>query len=328
MIESLRTNPFRSPTWRWLRAQGIVEGSQPNATRRLDLPAGYKWIREAVRFKIALDDCLDQAARVQLTQRFPVLFWAHHLWSQINNPMRHSVEAYILARQNNFDIGFRAGLPPEVIEAYEQVFFNVREKLEHPEYILHCVIGPGFQHGNLSDKDFGLLWKLYGYFCGPHFLAGLISKFSNPAWCHTPDGMSEAVQDDAISTLKLKAALAAKMVNVNSGTQGMLIEQFTKFVEVERTTDSAGRAQDQILMHINALFSALPFNKPAKDDPKALDSSPLAPYDQGSVELTYEETMRASVRIPLDDDETLQRLRFPETIRTQRDLETERLTRG
>jgi hypothetical protein len=323
MLEYSYFNPFRPPDWRWLRATGINNRTQLSTTRKRDAAPGYMWIRRAVRFQVEYDRARnDQVARSELAGNRPALYWAHHLHTQ-EPTMKAAVQAYILARQNDFEVGYRCGLAPEIVEAYEAIFFNVREKLNHSEYILHCVIGPDLQQA-LSERLYALLWKLYGYFCGPHFLAALTSKFPNAVWCQTADAMSAAIQDDAIATLKLKAAIAAKTVSVGQNNQLALMEQFTKFVEVERSTESQGRAQDQILGHIQALFAALPFQVGAPQN--GMDSNPLDTYDQSSIELTFQETMRVTTRQPLRDAELLKNLQFPQTVLTQKDLEAEKLS--
>lgn len=310
-------NPMRQVDWKWQRAVAIYEGVGPSATRRRDTPEGHAWIQRAKRFKDEYE-----AARTPLQQETVAdnhfdIFWAHWIWTS-ENPMKYSLEAHILAREDNFEIGFRCGLAPDVVEAYEQLFFNVRDKLHHRKYIVNVVLGPAVHRG-LSEREFDLLWKLYAYNIGPHVLDALEDKFANPIWCGTPDGVGAAIQDDAISTLKLKSALAAKTVSVNSHTQLALLEQFTKFVEVERNTDSSGKAAEQILENIQAMMITLPFNVGGRDPRTGtlIDRGPLEPYEQGSIELTFEETMRVSVRQPIANADTLRALSFPVTENTQ-----------
>lgn len=223
----------------------------------------------------------------------------------------------MLARGDNHSIGYRCGVLPDIVETYEALFFNVREKIQHRSYILNCVLGPAIHRG-LSEREFDLLWKLYGYFLGPYIVDALESKFSNPVWCGTPEAVGAAVLDDAIGTLKLKAAIAAKTVPVNQHTQLALMEQFTKFVEVERNTDSAGKAQEQILDHISAMMTTLPFNVGGRDPRGAtLPITQVTRFERTAIELTYEETMRLSVSQPIANTEVLELLKFPVTESTQ-----------
>ena len=307
-------NPFRPATWRWQRATEIQEGNGLPTTKRRDGLMGYKWITQALNFAREYADCHTDQQRNILAERRYDIFWAHWLWTETGHPQRHSVEAHILAREDDHAIGWKCGVAPSVIEAYEALFFNVREKMHHKQYILHCVIGPAIQNG-ISEREYDLLWKLYGYFLGPYILDSLESKFSNPTWCGTPEAVGAAILDDAIGTLKLKAALAAKTISVNQYTQLQLMEQFTKFVEVERNTDSAGKAQEQILDHISAMMTNLPFNVGGRGDINP--SSDVQQYETSAIELTYEETMRLSVKQPIANPEILKRLTFPVTQATQ-----------
>ena len=314
-MENARTNPNRPPDWVWQRAQEIRERRGPRASRNRDTTTGFKWIRHMVGFMNELDAAVDDNAIQLLSEREADTFWAHWIYTRPETEShRYMIESHILAREDDFAIGYRCGMPPGVIATYENVFFNVREKLHHRGYVINTVLGAAIHRG-LQDRDYDLLWKLYGYFLGPHVVDALQSKFASPAWCGTVDGVGSALMDDAISTLKLKAAVAAKTVPVNQQTQIALMEQFTKFVEVERTTDSAGKAQEQILDHIHAMMAALPFNVGGRDPREGdalIDRGPMTRFEQSAVELTYEETMRVSVRQPIANEETLLKLAFPE----------------
>ena len=317
-LEYLAANPFRAVDWRWQRAVEIVDGNGIPATRRKDEPIGYKWINKAVRFNAALRDSIDSDYRmIELSEAEPDIFWAWYMWERLR-AMRASVEARILARCTNDEVGIHCGIPPSYIEAFEALFFNVREKMYHRSYILHCVIKPVVSRG-LTDREYDLLWKLYGYFLGPHVVNALESQFVDASWCGTPDAVHSALTDDAISTMKLKAALATKTVAVNTHTQLALMDQFSKFVEIERTTDSSGKAQDQILDHVSALMTTLPFNVGGRDPRgSVLPFNPVQGYEKTAMELTYEETMRVSVNQTILHGDVLKKLEFPVTESTQK----------
>ena len=297
-------NPFRPPDWMWLRATEVVNGEGRRPSRQRDGLKGFKWINRAIRFIRAYRQCDTEQRKADLAHRSPEIFWAYWCWSSTTNVQKHLIEAHLLARSDFYSIGRRCGMTPGMIEAYEALFFNVREKLEHRSYILNCVMGPAIHRG-LSEREHDLLWKLYGYFLGPYIVDALESRFANPVWCSTPEGVGAAVLDDAIGTLKLKAALAAKTVPVNQSTQMALMDQFTRFVEIERTTDSAGKAQAQVLEHIAAMMTTLPF---AVGRPRG--QAEVFEFEDTAAELNYAETMFVSTGQPLDNAEELKRLSF------------------
>lgn len=313
IVDVSRDNPTRPPDWRWQRAMGIVDGTQPLPGRRFDGADGYNWIKRAVNFKSAmLDAGSDQLAIRRLASQTPDIFWAYRIWDSDRQLMRWDIEAQILARSNDCEIGFACGIAEEVVLAFEALFWNVREKLVHQRYILHCVMGEAVQRG-LSDREYDLLWKLYGYFYGPHMLWTLTSKMVNPNWCASADTASSTLQDDAISTLKLKSALAAKLVPVNGTTQIDLLNTFTKFIEVERTTDTIGKAQGQILDHIQAMMVQMPIDIGGRDPYSAemRPHTPLSHYRQTAVELSFPEMMSLAAGHVLPNGPALELLDFP-----------------
>jgi hypothetical protein len=167
-IDTMAENPLRRVDWKWQRASEILDGTGPKTTRRRDTPPGYAWICQAYSFQRSLEEATP-SQQERLAQEMPDIFWAQALY-RANNSMKDSIEAHILARESNFEIGFHCNLAPTTVEAYEQLFFHVRDKLQHRKYILHCVLGDAV-HKGLSEREFGLLWKLYGYNLGPHVLS-------------------------------------------------------------------------------------------------------------------------------------------------------------
>lgn len=294
-------NPLRPPDWAWYRAQHIHDGLGPPTTRRRDGATGYTWIRKASRYLAAAATFSDQAGYLQLSELYPEIFWALQLRSTVTH-QRHAVEAYILSRQDDYDIGFRCGIPERVVHAYEALFFNVRDKLDHVSYILHVVIGD-IQRG-INPSAFFQLWKLYGYFCGPRMLAAIESRFVSPTWCNGPDDVGGTLADDAIGTLKLQSALAAKSIPVDNATRMSLLEQFTAFVGIERTTDGQGRAQEALQNCILEMLKGLPFA--TGDETAKIEGD----FDTTAAELTYRELLSDAVGRPVAAAPQIRRLSY------------------
>lgn len=301
-IDVAPNNPMRTADWRWRRAAEILAGEGRPASKTVDGVQGFPWIRKAVRYMKKSEKATTELKQLRLADKYPDIFWAHFLWRQQTAPQRYSIEARLLAKCTSTEISLRTGFTHGAIDAYENLFFNVRTRLRQTGYILHQVMGPAIQRG-LSDREYDLLWKLYGYFLGPHVLDALESRFVSPNWCHTSDSVNDTLLDDAVSTLKLRAAIAAKTVPVNTSTQLALLEQFTRFVEVERSTDSAGKSQSALLGHIAAMMNSLPFDIGGEQ--------PGTEFDYSPVELTYEETVRASTGHETRFAPILRKLTYP-----------------
>lgn len=306
MLHFMMQNPWRAPDWRWLRAQSIHEETGHPATPRRDGPSGCKWIKRAVRF-FRLYNTMDDYGRGQLALEMPALFWAHDVWHRQDQPSRWAIEAHLLARETDKEIGWKLGCAPEIIDAYEQIFFNVREKLDYKEYIINVVMGQSITRG-LSERHYDLLWKLFAFSGGPHVLDSMIGRMVNATWCVRADDVSNFFQDTAINIMKKKAAVASLTVPINTNTHLNLIEAFVKYVEIERTTDSMGKAQDQIAANLHAMLGGMPFGVASRKQ----DTTKMLPgYDQEAVELNADEMMVVGLGFHLPYGKTLSGLSFP-----------------
>ncbi len=142
---------FRSPQWRWQRAVLRVE-----TRSRRQLHADDEWVRRATRYLRELRKGFDRAVRVD-----PDLAAAHQIAGQ-QSFNRFEIESRILARQPASDIAFKCGLATSVVEIYEELFFNVRDRLDTPGWITHQVLGPKTWEP-LDRDDIEWVWKGLGY---------------------------------------------------------------------------------------------------------------------------------------------------------------------
>lgn len=306
-LNALRTNPRRAPNWRWLRAVQIDAGGL-KASRTLDGPDGFLWIRRALRLKRHFERANnDPGAIYALLQRDSDLFWAHSMWADDKSPSRWAVEARILAGESDLEIADAVGTEPGVITAYANVFFDVREKMRHTDYIVNVVLGDAVTRG-LQERHYDLLWKMLGFHGGPHVLSAVINKFTPMDRPEGPEGVSTFFQDFAVNTMKYKAALAALTVQANTHTQLPLIDSFVKYVEIERSTENAGKAHTAIVENIGAMLSALPFRVGTKVDSEQVK---MLPFDNGAAELNSVEMITVAAGGTLKNHAAIADLRFP-----------------
>lgn len=307
MINSFRDNPQRAPNWRWLRALQIDSGGL-KASRNVDGSDGFKWIRRAVRLKRRYEQFLKNPTALYSLSKFDRdLFWAHNIWVEDKIPTRWAVEAHILAGETDEQIAEKLGTQPGIIEAYESVFFQVREKLSSREYVLNVVIKDAVTRG-LSERHYDLLWKLFGYQGGPHVLDSMIGRFTAPYRPQKAEDVSAFFQESAIGIMKQKAAIASLSVPINSHTQLPLIDSFVKYVEIERTTDNATKAQVTIVENIGAMLDSLPFHVGTKLDS---EQEKMVPFDNNAAELRNSELMIVAAGGKLDNQPLLEDLKFP-----------------
>lgn len=308
MTQALCDNLKRAPNWRWLRVMEI-DGGGFKATKALDGSDGFRWIRRALRFKRRFDAAGNQTPAIYavvLADR--PLFWAHSIWADEKSPVRWVIEARILAGESNDEIAEKLGTKADIIDVYANTFFDVRSKLQNMDYVLTVVLADAVTRG-LQERHYDLLWKMLGYCGGAHVLDAAISRFTKMAKPDNPEQVSTFFQEFAVNTMKYKAALSAMTVQVNTHTQLPLIDSFVKYVEIERTTENAVKAQSSIVDNIGEMLKSLTFTVGTK-----LEANPIKvlPYDEQAAELRSDELLAAAVGGIVLNGDDIQKLNFPE----------------
>jgi hypothetical protein len=200
----------------------------------------------------------------------------------------------------------------EIIQTYDALFFNVRDKLNRTDYILNVVLKDAVSRG-LHEREKDLLWKLVAYTGGSHLLDAVINPLVNPHWIANPDDIPAFIQESAINVIKKKAAIAALCVPINDQTEMKLIKAFGKLVKLERSTNRQENVTDQFTTGISAMLDILPFRVGSMKAAKA-QAGALSEYDPGAVELRQDEQMCVAAGYSLPGDKLLKQCKFPEQI--------------
>jgi hypothetical protein len=306
MLDLSFHSPYRLTDWRWRRACHIIEGG-PRATARLDGDAGAKWIRRAVKFRKMLDKC-DAKSHYRLAEFDPVMFWAYTMFDRPERRLRWTIEARILARQTDKEIADEVASSPETIEAYEAVFFNVRDRLDRKEYILHVVLSEAGQNCRASAYD--VVWKLFAYCGGPLVLERLLEPVARAVPPKNPDEVPAALGNAAGDNLKKNAAIAAVVLPVNSRTAPVLVHTLVRLTKLERNLGTDSQANEQLLANINAMLGSMPFGVGTREEDRC--GGLLGQFDERGIELHSDEMMLAAAGIDFPGQDTLLTLAFPD----------------
>lgn len=308
MTDAYRDNPMRPPHWRWQRAAEI-DGGGFRASRALDGPDGFQWIRRALRMKRRYAAAGNQSAALYALMVYDRdMYWAYRIWLDDKKPTRWGIEARLVAGEPYAQIAEKLGADPGVIEAYANVFFDVGEKLDKIDYVVNVIMADAVSRG-LQERHYDLLWKMVAFKGGQHALDAIISKSLPTQKPENADQVAGFFQDFAVNTMKYKAALSALTVPVNTHTQLSLIDSFVKYVEVERTTENAMKAQVSIVDNIGAMLGAMQFTVGTKLE--AADIKVL-PFDDNAAELRSGELLTLAAGGKLENTTDLQKLNFPE----------------
>lgn len=133
--EQQRCNPFRSPAWRWDRANDLINTGRYLSRKRDDAPTGI-----AVDYLREINRCASELRLKRVRQRFRYVVQAHDIWKAATRE-RLEIETRILARQTDTEIGFEMNLPPETVQAWHDLFFHVRDRISATSYVTFQIIG-------------------------------------------------------------------------------------------------------------------------------------------------------------------------------------------
>ena len=310
MLHLLYTNPWRPPDSSWQRATRLVEigGDEPQATFNRD-GRSCSWIKQTQRFQHALNHANTHRQRMEVLAEYPAIHQAHSVWQKLATDERAipwGIEARILARETDEEIARKNSCRPEVVAAYEALFFNVRSRLDYSDYIFNCVVGPAPEQSSRGDVD-GWLWKLCGYVAGPFVLDALIDHIPNPLWVHGQDEVPSFLQATTISIIKQKAAIAALLVPVEGRNHMRLIKVFVKYLEIEQRMDSYNDANDTIQENLRKLLESLPYTSARIAAAKRLPG-----YDRAAAEPSTSEPLEIAAGNTVPEAEEVDTLRFPE----------------
>ena len=227
MTEFRQNNPFRPVDWRWQRAKQLLErNSGPDRYLDDDL------ICDARGFCAAVGKRKGENRLAKLANDYPDMFEAWQLSEQGDNELAHfEVEARLLADEPSGSIAAKVGMRPGAVDYYESWFFNVRDRLQSPGYITHTVIGKSIQCG-LSEREFDVLWKLYGYWGGPHVLDSIIYRGHGSPRPEKPEEVAAFWADDIKQQLRLKAAITVRTMPAGFNQQTIL-ETYHRCLELE-----------------------------------------------------------------------------------------------
>lgn len=251
MINLRQESPFRPPDWRWQKARLLREQNR-RASRRRDDP----WVATARAFQAAAARCPDDWALAALAEQYPALVDARQLAEQDGvQSFRWELEARLLANDGPARIAERMVIPAATVVAYEALFFNVQDRLRHRSWVVHAVLGRSM-HAGLNERQYDLLWKMFGYFGGPHLIDFMVDTFGDAGKAAGPDKVRAWLENDQRESLARKAAVAARTIPVNSYTQPAILEIAQKYYEIEKAAGSAA-GQSVVLGLLNDVMTSL-----------------------------------------------------------------------
>lgn len=298
-------DPFKSPSWRWERARWLRDRGKYIRAGKDD-----EWTLLTKKYQILLEKAKDEIDHYKLSCKFPGIYFAHDMYEREETDFKWTIEALILAKTPFDQIAKKVCCSIDVVFWYEKLFFNVTDKLDSPYYIVNRVFGNSIHRG-VTDRNYDLLWKLYGYMYGPMVLEFMFLSGNNPQHINRWDQVPTCVRDDTSLQIHRRANIAVRTMPL-AFNHRVILETHTKLIEIEKLSGATGGSSDMVAAHVNACMTTLGKMFTALKNPNNEIPS-LKYYDEQSAELRASEAFAVSLGIePEGLQKQIGELKIPE----------------
>ena len=245
-------SPFRPVDWRWLKVKAYRRLGSRLSRFKIDAH-----LFEAYCFAEKLDEVEDEMDSVELCEQNEHIFDAHTFYSD-NSKTSHrwELEARLLAKESYSSIAQKMSLDIETINTYEKIFFNVSDRLENVSWIIHSVVGRSI-HVGLTERDFDLLWKMYGYFGGPVMLDMVIRRIGIKKQHAESEDEANGLLASALpvqANMNASKAMVINPINNFTAVSAMTVEQTYRQIEKD---SAAGGGIEVITAGLGKVFNSL-----------------------------------------------------------------------
>jgi hypothetical protein len=154
----------------------------------------------------------------------PQVAAAHRLYYAQDIEQRQVLEALLLTSESFEEIAQRLSVEPATIAYYEQLFFNVRDRMKASIWILKTILGPPQDRkfgadGAMTVEQHGIMYRLFAYYGGPLVLDALISGIHGLTIPKRPEDVAAffaAAQDQLLQSRATSAAALLAFNNKNA----------------------------------------------------------------------------------------------------------------
>jgi hypothetical protein len=272
MVASLKfrpDDPRRPLDWRWQKAGEILDlaATLPQPPQLSRDHGDDDAVQAAVRFRRRAERTETEADQLELLRRSPSIYNAWNIWQDRSDQgLKWELEARLLANEDFKLIEKKTCVDAAAVCVFEQLFFNVLDRLESQSYVVHAVFRRSLIDG-LRTREYDLLWKLYGYWGGSFLLDDLIYQFNAPIKPNGVDRVDAFWADDGTASIRRKNAIALRTLPVNSQTALEIINVHQQLLQIEKGAEIGG-GEESYKKSVQALIEAMPFRRIASGQKK------------------------------------------------------------
>lgn len=297
-------SPKRPPDWRWRKVTAYADGN-----RRIPRSRSSDILSRLIRFNSDLRACEGaNFLEESLAYSSPDIFQAHKTYcDDTEASYKWELEARLLTDQPYSEIAKRLSISENCIDLYEKAFFNVKDRLRNQGWIIHCVIGRSI-HAGLNERDYDLLWKMFGYFCGPLAVDLFVNKLLLKEEKVMDFEQFMSMLEETTSRLGVMTAFKAyAFAPINGFTASNMIQVYQTFLQIKK--EAGGTSDAATLMQaVDKLSSSLQWSAGSGTMERPVLSSMDAADKRASELRSNEALMLVNGEILLDTEDT----RLPE----------------
>ena len=225
-------NPIPPMHRRWRIAELVARGFTPWAADQED-----PWVRRGVTYLKTASAAGPEKPAADLANIATAV--AVH---KSNKLTRGVLEARILARQPVDQVAAACQLTVGAVQAYEALFFDVREHIAFPDYLIPVVVGPKLHYG-ITPEDVDVVLKHVGYVVGPILVDWLVDFYTSGLI--VPESLEAARAEELRTLARRLRAKALHLVYVlphPACCRALRLNELAR--ELEAYADFLGNAKD------------------------------------------------------------------------------------
>ena len=272
-------------------------------------------------FRLWLGNSRNQTKLDKIWADNPGLFYAYDLYEKAQEDPEAAmfIEARLLANQSNEQIGDALGITPDTVEWYEALFFNVKDKLKHRDWITKQVLLPAMRRHHVppAGQNDGMTvltrdsavarpfldgsLKLFGYFGGTHVIDVMISGFQSGKPVPSQDAVQGWFDAGWAMTVRRRSHQASLQFEVNKYNVMELFAVHTRIIEIDRSEESQDSVRTEHERTIMAMMNEIPWAVGA-DGAKIFEGKAIGRYDEEAAELRDAEVLKVGTGQQITDD--------------------------
>ena len=318
VIDFERMNMQRMPDWRYRRVLQLIANQPHPANTSRPAMAGQpgrpgrtvgrddEYVRDLRKFMLryqAAELAGDTWLMNQLAYSNAPLFfaWQNHVQRDgLSENDVITVEARLLTGLSDEAIAREYGTSPEVIEYYEALFFNVRDRLKQHDWILTRVLLPALDHSlglpaarrTLSDPFGDVMLKFFAYYGGPFLLQTALTGFHRNILANPADAEAwYQKQHDMFLSRRMAQAMGTVELTRYNFTE--LCHVNMRLREIHKSNDSDASKRDQAYNCLASCLRELPWATGDEGETN-ISKTALVKYDRGAGELRDTEMLQVA----------------------------------